>query len=203
MATSNKAPESSDLPLYAILNEIMQAAKNGLPLIAISQVVALPDICVSLESADGRSDGTRYKQWCADNLNDRLSYVTPEDLWSMRCGVLHNGRFGDLKHSVERVIFVPPGGTTFVNCVSNGAYLYGVVDFCGYFCNCVFLWCETNKDKELVKSNMQRLMQYRPGGLPPHIGGADCPGLKRPLTYFENPLRRVFYCPQIIHESDL
>ena len=158
-------------PLYPLLNEINAAARGGLPFLAVAMAVALPDICVSLSSDDGRTKGERYKQWCRDNLGPEFSFVTPEDLWSMRCGVLHNGRFGDLKHNVERVIFVLPGTISMANCKSNDAYLYGVAEFCQNITNAVFNWFEANREDEKVKANLPRLMQYREGGLPPHIVG--------------------------------
>jgi hypothetical protein len=85
-------------PLYSLLNEINKAAAGGLPFLAVAMTVALPDICVSLASPDGRSTRQQYKDWCRDNLGPEFDFVTGDDLWSMRCGVLHNGRFGDLKH---------------------------------------------------------------------------------------------------------
>ena len=89
----------------------------------------------------------------------------------MRCGVLHNGRFGDLKHSVARVIFALPGRGQIVNTIMDDAYVYSVVDFCQQFTTAVYRWCEAHKADEAVQANMPRLMQYRVGGLAPYIGG--------------------------------
>jgi hypothetical protein len=159
-------------PLYPLLNEINAAVAHGYPFLAIAMTVALPDICVSLISEDGRSTGERYKAWCAENLGDEFSFLTGEDLWSIRCGVLHNGRFGDLKHDVARVIFGLPGAHTFVNCKMNDAYFYSAVDFCLNFTKAVHGWMEKNKENETVKAHIPRLMQYRPGGLLPYVQGA-------------------------------
>ena len=109
-------PDQDSAPLYPLLNQINAAAANGLHLIAIGMASALPTICASLAAENGRAGGTEYKAWCAANLTGaEFSYVTPEDLYSIRCGVLHQGRFGDLKHSVARVIFTPPGGISMTN----------------------------------------------------------------------------------------
>jgi hypothetical protein len=163
---------SQEAPLYALLNQINFAAQNGLHLVAIGMAVALPDICVSLISADGRSTGEKFKQWCTDNLTgDKFSFVTGDDLWSMRCGVLHNGRFGDLKHNVAKVIFTLPSGSSFTNCRADDAYLYGVAEFCNNLCQAVYAWHIANRDDQNVIKNMARIMQYYPQGLPPYIGG--------------------------------
>lgn len=168
-------PEHLQSPLYQLLNQINFAANNGLHLLAIGMAVALPDLCASLSKPDGRSGGKDYKKWCAANLTgSKFSYVTPEDLYSIRCGVLHQGRFGGLTHNVARVIFVPPanGGSTFVNCIAEDAYFYSVVDFCRNLCDAAFSWYEAHRDEPLVKSNTERMMRYYPNGLSPYIGGA-------------------------------
>lgn len=163
---------TEESPLYPLLNEINNAAANGMPFLAVAMTVALPDICVSLISADGRTSGEKYREWCRDNLGEEFSFVTPEDLWSMRCGVLHNGRFGGLKHNVARVIFALPGSVGFVNCIANDAYFYGVVEFCRNFTDAVYKWFESNRNDATLQANLPNLMQYRKGGLPPYVGGS-------------------------------
>lgn len=164
--------EASSSPLYPLLNEINAAAANGMPFLAVTMAVALPDICAALASADGRTSQARYKEWCDDNLSGaHFTFVTPEDLYSMRCGVLHNGRFGDLKHNVARVIFALPGNATFVDCQFNDAYVYSVVNFCQNITHAVYLWLEANKSDATIQANLPRLMQYRPGGLAPYMVG--------------------------------
>jgi hypothetical protein len=142
-----------------------------MPFLAITMTVALPDICTSLISDDGRTSPTLYKEWCKNNLGPEFSFVTGEDLYSMRCGVLHSGRFGDLKHNVARVVFAIPGKLTLVNCIGNDAYIYSVVDFCKHFTEAVYRWMEKNKEHANVKANLPRLMQYRFGGMPPYVVG--------------------------------
>jgi hypothetical protein len=155
-----------------LLNEINKAVANGMPLLAIVTTLALPDICIALASADGRS-GKRdeYEKWCRDNLGPEFSFLTPEDLWSMRSGVLHQGRFGGLKHNVARIIFALPGGGFTMNNKINDAYFCGVKDFCGLFTSAVYQWMEKNKSDPTVQANLPRLMQYHVGGLPPYVSG--------------------------------
>lgn len=159
-------------PLDHLLLQIDAASQNGLHLVAISMAVALPDICVSLASEDGRSDRRRYKDWCAENLTgDAFSYISGDDLYSIRCGVLHNGRFGDLKHNVERVVFALPGGISITNCVINDAYVYTVSEFCRNLCRAAARWYEAHKDEQNVKANLPRMMSYHPDGLTPYTQG--------------------------------
>jgi hypothetical protein len=161
-------------PLHKLLGEVNIAAASGTPLLAVMMCLALPDICSSLASQDGRSNADRYKAWCKDNLGGEFNFVTGDDLYSMRCGVLHNGRFGDLKHNVGRVIFALPNqqNNRIINSQSNDAYIYSVVDFCRNFTDAVAKWYEKNRESDIIKSNLPRLMQYREGGLPPYIRAA-------------------------------
>lgn len=173
MVWNYKTMQNPVSPLDPLLKEVNIAANNGLPFLAIAMTVSLPDVCASLLADDGRTNSKLYKQWCATNLSSEyFSFVTPDDLYSMRCGVLHNGRFGELTHSVARVIFVPPtpSGHTIVNCRANDAYIYSLVDFCKAFTDSVYRWFESNKENEVLKKNLPKLMQYRTG-FSPYIAG--------------------------------
>lgn len=158
------------------MDQICAAANGGLHLIAIGMAVSLPAICASLAAESGYSGGKEYKDWCSTNLQgDSFTAVTPADLYSMRCGVLHQGRFGDLKHGVERVIFVPPDGlgNVFVNGMVNDAYFYSVVEFCQNMCDAVRVWYWQHKAEPVVIANLSRMMQYHPNGLNPYATGME------------------------------
>lgn len=159
-------------PLDYLLGEIERAVQSRFYLLALTMVFALPEICVSLASPDGRSNGDRYKAWCKANLTEGFDFITGEDLFSMRCGVLHNGRFGDLKHRVARVIFALPSNVTMVNCKFNDAYVYSVEEFCRNFISAVRLWYQANSKDANVIANLPRMMTLHPSGLSPYIKGA-------------------------------
>lgn len=96
----------------------------------------------------------------AANLGPKFSFVSPEDLYSIRCGVLHQDRFGDLKHNVARVLFLPPEcGSSFTNCQINDAYCYSVVEFCRNLCDAAHKWYEANRNDPIVQVNSRRMMQ--------------------------------------------
>lgn len=161
-----------EFPLYALLDQIIVAAESGLHLIALGMAVAVPDMCAALESENGRATQKSYKEWCGKYLCTReFSMLTGEDLYSMRCGVLHQGRFGGLAHSFERVLFVPPGPVSMTDCMINDAYIYGVVEFCKNLCNAARRWHEVESSNPIVVKNATRMMQYHPDGIPPYVGG--------------------------------
>ena len=169
---------SIQTPLDPLLREIEIACANGLCQIAVAMTLALPDICVSLSSADSRSNGSRYVDWCKSNLDGRFSFVTGEDLYSMRCGVLHSGRFGDLKHNVSRVLFAPPdpSNNMFVNNRINDAYFYSALEFCKNFGDVARKWYANNASDANVVSNLPRMMRYHPNGIPPYVVGTPILG---------------------------
>jgi hypothetical protein len=167
--------QSIQSPLDVILNEIDRALEQKFYYLAVSTVLTLPDLCVSLLS--GRSSGPLYKNWCKENLGPEFDYLTGDDLYSFRCGVIHNGRFGDLKHSVGRVLFVFPfRGNQFVNCMIDDAYFYSVEDFCRNFISYVRKWYDQHKDNPELQANLNRMVQYRPEGLAPYSIGAPLLG---------------------------
>ena len=164
--------EMKRTPLEDILAEIDRALDQGFYYLAVATVLTLPDLCVSLASEDGRSNGKGYVKWCNDNLGNEFAWVTGDDLWSFRCGVSHNGRFGDLKHNVGRVIFsLPFRGNTFTNCQMNDAYVYSVEDFCRNFMSAVRSWYAAHESDATLRKNLDRMVQYRPDGLAPYISG--------------------------------
>jgi hypothetical protein len=159
-------------PLGELLTQVRTAASLDLHLVALGMAVALPDICAALIDPEGRTGPKQFKEWCSNNLNGKeFSFVTPDDIYSMRCGVLHQGRYGDLKHNVARVIFTPPSGVTFTNCKINDAYIYSVSEFCNNICDCAENWYKLNEESPIIKSNIKRMMQYYKNGLPPYIEG--------------------------------
>ena len=162
-------------PLAGLLKQIDAAARAGFHLVAIGMAVALPDICVSLASSDGRSDGPRYKQWCTDYLagpDKSFQGISPDDLYSFRCGMLHNGRFGELKHGIERIAFILPADYVFVDCLQEETYLYSVIQFCKNMCDAVSDWYLKHITDQTVQNHIPRMMRYHPGGIP---------GLEMPL----------------------
>jgi hypothetical protein len=160
--------------MHQLLDQIVGAAKSGMHLVAIGMASAVPDICAALASEDGRSTKERYGDWCNAYLIGRnFGVVTAEDLYSIRCGVLHQGRFGDLRNNVERVIFTPPGNISFKDCRIEDAYVYGVVEFCENICAAAREWYDRHCTDPIIKQNSARMMRYHAKGLAPYISGVE------------------------------
>jgi hypothetical protein len=53
-------------------------------------VVVLPDICAALETKNGQTSGELYQRWCSSYWPSKR--LSPEQRWSIRCALLHQGR---------------------------------------------------------------------------------------------------------------
>ena len=92
-----------------ILKEIEAALAAKLYYLAVTLSLTLPDVCAALEAADGGTSSDRYKAWYTAHLGPTYgAMLTADDCCSLRCGVIHQGRFGDQQHQYSRVLFTIP-----------------------------------------------------------------------------------------------
>ncbi|WP_145977052.1 hypothetical protein [Leisingera aquaemixtae] len=160
--------------LAPFLTEIKAASRSPFAQLAVSAALTLPDLCVSLSDPrdDHRDRGRRYKKWCEDNLSTAFPHLTPEDIWSLRCGVSHSGRFGDPTDSFGRYILVlSDADTTFSDGRLEDAYVETVSVFCDKFCEAVEEWLAACSSDQVVIQNLERLVKVRPQGLLPYVFG--------------------------------
>jgi hypothetical protein len=141
--------------------------------LAVVCALTLPDICSALESEDGTSTSTKYMAWCDTWFLDSYPNLTSTDLWSLRCGVVHEGKLGHPKMQYSRVIFTfpIPSGNVFHNNILNGALNLDARIFCQDMINSVSCWYSQKKDDIYVKANLPRMIRLYPDGLPPYIVG--------------------------------
>jgi hypothetical protein len=161
-----------------ILREIERALEARLYYLAVLSAIALPDVCSALQS-DGTTKPEKYKAWYEAWLAKKLSSMTSDDMYGLRCGIVHQGIFGHPGMQYNRVIFtVPHGRVRAHNTVMRAAddeqfalHLDAEM-FCLDVIASVKEWYSSNQDSPNVKAHLPRLVQYRPGGLPPYILGS-------------------------------
>jgi hypothetical protein len=156
-----------------ITNEIGRALQAGLYYPAIVLTLTLPDICGALESADGEATGARYKDWRDTWLFAAYPNVNGQDLYSLRCGVLHQGRLGHPKMQYSRVLFTVPNAqrNVFHNNIIGDALNLDAVIFCTDVMKAVARWYDTKRNDAHVVANWSRLFQYREHGIAPYMVG--------------------------------
>lgn len=161
--------------METILREIEQAIDAGLYYLAISATLTLPEICAALESTNGSTAGrsqASYETWYNTNLADRsFSFLTATDCWRYRCGASHQGQFGHPEAQYGRVIFTLPHTVKLHNNIINDALNLDAVRFCRELVAAVRVWFATARHNPTVQRNLLHLVQLRPNGHPPYIGG--------------------------------
>ena len=159
--------------METVTQEIRAALDAGLYYLAVMITFTLPDICAALESPNGKTTGPRYKAWYNTWLASQYPSIAPDDLWHMRCGVVHEGRLGHSKMQYARILFTVPNaqGNVFHNNILNDALNLDVVIFCTDILTAVDRWYADMRDDPNVIANLPRLMQYREQGLSPYMVG--------------------------------
>lgn len=164
----------------AILDEIDAVLAAGLSYVAVALSLTLPGICAALESPTGSTrgeDGVRYKRWYDAHLASIYPNITSADCYSLRCGVVHQGRFGVECSQYERVLFMVPNPQRNVvhNCIDVRAgrkvLILDAHRFCRDIMAAVRRWFETVREEATVGRNLSQLVEFRPDGLAPYVTG--------------------------------
>ena len=159
--------------IQPILHEIQKAIDAGLFYLAIASCLSLPDLCAALESPTGTTSGPQYKDWYGQWLGPKYPNITADDCWSLRCGVVHQGRFGHQRMQYSRVLFTIPTASrnVFHNIIVNDALNLDATIFCADTIRSVSEWYVTKQNDPLVSQNLPRLLRLYPAGLPPYMIG--------------------------------
>jgi hypothetical protein len=161
--------------MEAILQEIERALDAKLYYLAVAAALTVPGICAALESPTGATtgqDAASYKAWYNAHLAAKYPHLTDTDCYSLRCGVVHQGRFGHSNMQYERVAFViPMGQRTYAhNNVAGDLLQLDAVTFCQDVIASVRGWFASKQNDATVKKNIPTLVQFRPNGLPSFQG---------------------------------
>lgn len=161
-------------PLTVFFDEIDRAIAADLNIVAIASALAIPAICASLEMEDGRSHGPEYKEWCRRYICSQPAFsgVTPEELYSLRNGMLHQGRAEFLvkekgggltqRGRLSKIVFMVGENARIVNSASNDVYAYSVREFCAGIRAAACSWYAVANESEVVRRNMDAMIRYRP-----------------------------------------
>lgn len=152
--------------------QIEKALDAGLYYLAILCALTLPDICSSLESEDSQTNRDKYKAWCDTWLLDSYPNLTKDDLYSMRCGVVHQGKLGHQKMQYSRIIFTLPVPNIILhnNIINKDTLNLDVRTFCRDMIDSASHWYSQKKDDNYVKTNLPLMVKLYPNGLPAYRG---------------------------------
>jgi len=160
--------------METIFDEIEGCLAAGLYYAAVSIALTIPDLCAALRHPVGHVKGSNkagYQKWWSENLAHQYPELTLSDVYSLRSGITHNGRFGG--GSFSRVIFTPISRIVTHRNTVNDALNLDAATFCGDIVAAAVKWFErpdVQADKNVAR-NMVRIVQYHPNGFLPYIDG--------------------------------
>lgn len=162
-------------PLESVLDEIERALAARLYYAATAVALTLPEICESLAHPKGSLKGesyVRYKAWYDAYVAAKIPELTGEDCYSLRCGVLHQGRLGRPGMDYARIIFTSRDQGFFMHRnIFNDALNLDVATFCQDMISGARSWYKVHKNDEKVVEHMPLLFRWRQEGMLPYISG--------------------------------
>ena len=160
-----------------ILEQIEKVLNAGFPYPALVMALTLPDICASLAFDPSGNEKTRvkarYVAWFDKNVASKgMMVLTAEDCFSLRCGVVHQGRMGNKDAQFDRVAFTEngPAMSEWENCTVNDMQYVRLIQldirqFIGRMLEAAREWYQANKEDRFVQENVRRLVRYYPEGI--------------------------------------
>ncbi len=160
-------------PLDTILADIQNGLRGGMYYAALVVALTVPEFCAALQCEGGGGGADKYMEWFTANLGHRYPNLTPDDCYSLRCSVLHQGRMGRPGMQYSRVLFTVPNAqnNVFHNNIINDALNLDVIQFCEDFIRAALLWYDATRNDEHVVANISNLVRFRPEGLAPYMVG--------------------------------
>lgn len=89
-----------------LLEELKKCLKDGNNYSTLFLTLALPDICGAIEYGD-IGVGKRYAKWLDEYAKDELSFLSGEELYLIRCSVLHQAISSHTKLKYSYIEFQP------------------------------------------------------------------------------------------------
>jgi hypothetical protein len=171
-----------------IFSEIEKALDAGLPYLAIVATLSIPDICARLElDPDRNIEGKKkhYVAWCQANFlqgGSDYMFFTGDDLYRIRCGVLHQAKpTGHRETRYKHILFIvrQPGGKLYhlnlqqakldlrPGWPENLAVDLDTATFCHDMISAARRWYEAKRNDPNVRANLPNVVRFRPEGYPP------------------------------------
>lgn len=155
-----------------LIREIEIGVEQGLWQLALAGTLALPDICAAVQSENGKTTGSKYKNWVRDYLRQEYPKLDPDELYQMRCSFLHQGTSSAIKY--KRIIFVSPHSTVRIhNSVVDDALFLDMPIFTADVISAVRSWQAKVRGTSNYIKNMDLVMRWHRGGFGSYVVGGD------------------------------
>ncbi len=156
-----------DNPFLFVFDEIDQALRGGAYYSAVLLAVALPDYCCTLDGIE-KTNAKTYKKWFDENAQ-RYFLFGPDEIYSLRCGVVHGNKLrgGDPNYIRVRyvVLTLPDGGATADENYSSGPGIQmDLISFVRKMVQAASDWYDANKNRDEIKANVDKMVRFRADG---------------------------------------
>lgn len=158
-----------------LVYSVNKALENGNYIAALYLSLTLPDICARIESADHKTSKTKYIEWFNAYLSHQYKhrigsqkkehvFLTGDDLYALRCAVLHEGRLDISKQNAKKIHdkFFFTIGHPHLRQINSTLQL-DLPIFCKEICDGVSKWVETNKNNKDIKDKLEELLSIFSG----------------------------------------
>jgi hypothetical protein len=157
-----------------LIRQIRLAAQNELFYLALFGALAIPDICGALGSDDGKTTGSKYKQWLRENVPSQANEA--DSIYGLRCSLIHQARAYPHGGSFPIAFAYPSSKVPQLHNLStvvNGDQVgwISIPMFIDEVCRGAEAWLAKFGDTSAVAKNYEKFARFRPEGLPPHFSG--------------------------------
>ncbi len=176
-----------------LLREIETCLAHGQKFAAITLSLLVPEICANLSRVSSRESGEskkKYIKWFDQYAKSNFNLLDGTMCYQLRCGLVHAGAIEDRAGASKKTMFLnspkirirdamvkiylPGTSLSFKN--TPTAYAIDLQNFCEAMVKSAKKWLAENVSDETVQTNIPKLLQLRPNGMPPYIIGAEVIG---------------------------
>jgi|SRR5271155_440847 len=148
--------------IKSLTDEIENCLNAELWFAALVLVLILPDICVSLGLAKGKTNGDLYDKWCKKWLANEYAPVS-EDLYYLRCGVAHQATSQHQAIKSKRIFFTVGSKDAHMK-KHQGALTLDLSTFAEDMIDAVEAWYAKEANDQTVQKNIGAVIQRYPIG---------------------------------------
>lgn len=159
--------------MHTALAEIENCIASKHYYAAITLALTVPDLAAALASESGQTSGEKFRAWYDANLSTVYPQITANDCWCLRCGIVHQGKFGHPNAQYDRVLwtFPEPNRPVYHGNVLNDALNLDAEQFCSDVVTAAREWLAKQGSNPVVQDNLKRSVRLYPTGLAPYMGG--------------------------------
>ena len=159
---------TSEMKFSAFLEQIEKCVSLELYYVAIMACLALPDIAGSIDSNEGKADGSKYQDWFDKYVAPKYhgygeNLLTGKVCFSLRCSMLHEGviSYKDVEKYTDIIFCEFPQTNSLVDLfllTTKKVLLIEPKTFCYNMIGAAYDWLEVVHNKELFKINTSKFM---------------------------------------------